>query len=105
MVNNAHVMLSTMNPYTIGLIVILFLFLLTVISSSMKESLMRPLVGVSVIWAILFGYEAYVGHNLFFTVMSALNEKEESRYEKVMIDGREVIYDKFTNEVVKSPKK
>lgn len=101
MIDSAMKILSNINMYTISLIIIVCGFLLSLVSEQFKRGMKIPLQICIVVWVIFFGYEVYTGNNLYSHITAP---PEPERYKKVMIDGREVIYDKDTNEIVKPAK-
>lgn len=106
MLDSALKLLSGINTYSISLIIILFLFLLTKLSNQFKQGAKFPLQVCTVIWLIFFGYKVYTGDNLYYALTSpSESDIEKARYKKTMIDGREVIYDEATGEIVNKKKK
>ena len=96
--------LTQSNKYTISLLLIVALFLLSLLSANLKRNIKFPLQRSSLIWLIFFGYQIYTGKSLY-SVMTAPSQREieAAKYEKYMIDGRPVYYNKKTGEVIKKP--
>lgn len=106
MLDNALKVLTEMNMYSISLIIIVGMFLFSFFSEQFKQGFKTPLQLFIVIWVILFGYQVYKGNSLYSDIIAPSQKQiDAERYEKHMIDGREVFYDKATGEVVKNPKK
>ena len=106
MFDSALKLISEINVYSITLIIILCLLLLTKYSNRFKEGAKFPLQICAVIWLIFFGYKVYTGDNLYYALTSPSDSDiEKERYKKTMIDGREVIYDETTGEIVNRKKK
>lgn len=106
MFDSAIELLSGTNMYSISLLVAVCLFLLTFMSDQLKKGVLTPLKAFAIIWVIFFGYHVYTGNNLYTAMTTPSKEQMEAKkYKKVMIDGREVLYNKDTGEVVKKKKK
>lgn len=106
MLDSAFKILSGINNYSISIIIILCLLLLTKLSNRFKQGAQFPLQICAVIWLIFFGYKVYTGDNLYYALTSpSQSDIEKERYKKVMIDGREVIYDETTGEIINKKKK
>ncbi len=106
MFDSALKLISEINVYSITLIIILCLFLLTKLSNQFKQGAKTPLQVCAVVWLIFFGYKVYTGDNLYYALTSpSESDIERGRYKKTMIDGREVIYDEATGEIVNKKKK
>ena len=105
MVDSALKILTQINIYSVSLIIVVFMFFLSFISNEFKQGVKTPLKICTIIWVVFFGYKVYTGNNLY-SVMTAPSQSqiEAAKYEKVMIDGREVIYNNETGEVVKKSK-
>lgn len=102
MIHNAEIILSQINAYTVTLAAIACLLLLSLISIKIKQNFKIPLRIICFIWVIFFGYHIYTGNNLYYAITSpSQNQIEAAKYKRVMIDGREVIYNKDTGEIVK----
>ncbi len=105
MYNNIIELLTGVNIYSISLLVAVCLFLLAFMSDQIKKGVSTPLKAFAIIWVIFFGYHVYTGNNLYTAMTTPSKEQLEARsYRKVMIDGREVIYNKDTGEIVKKKK-
>ena len=106
MFDSALKLLTQNNIYTIPLLVIACIFILSFFSDQFKQAVKFPLLICTFIWVIFFGYEVYTGNNLYSVLTTpSQSEIEAEKYKKVMIDGREVIYNKETGEVVKPSRK
>lgn len=104
--DSALELLTQINLYSISLIIVLFLFLVSRVSKRVKEQITIPLQICTIIWLIFFGYKVYTGDNLYHVLTEPSQAKiDAARYKKVMIDGREVIYEKDTGKIVKPSKK
>jgi hypothetical protein len=104
MLDIAQIILTQINFYTISLLIIVALFLLSLLSAEFKRNFKFPLQISLLIWLILFGYKIYTGNSLYSKLTApSQSEIEAAKYEKHMIDGREVYYNKETGEVVKKP--
>lgn len=102
MYNNAHVILSQINSYSITAVLILLVILLSKFSEEFRKPMQGYLVVAIVVWVILFGYEAKTGNNLIHVMTSkSQSEIEAAKYEEKMIDGRLVRWRKDTGEIVK----
>ncbi len=106
MFDNALNILTEINIYSVPLIIIVCVFLLLFLSNSLTENMKTTLLTCTIIWVIFFGYKVFTGKDIYHLI-TELSQKdiEADRYRRVMIDGREVIYDKDTNEIVKPTKK
>ena len=100
----AQNILTQINLYTISLLILAAVFLLSLLSAEFKRNFKFPLQIFFLIWLIFFGYKIYTGNSLY-AVMTTPSQREidAAKYEKYMIDGREVYYNKETGEVVKKP--
>jgi hypothetical protein len=106
MIDIAKNILTHSNIYTISLLIIVALLLLCLLSAEFKRYFKFPLQISLLIWLIFIGYQIYTGNSLYYIMTApSQSEIEAAKYEKHMIDGREVYYNKDTGEVVKKPKK
>ena len=104
MLDIAQIILTQINFYTISLLILAALFLLSLLSAEFKRNFKFPLQISLLIWLIFFGYHIYTGNSLYSVMTTpSQSEVEAAKYEKYMIDGRPVYYNKETGEVVKKP--
>jgi type IV secretory pathway VirB6-like protein len=105
MLDSAQNILTHINMYSVSLITIVCIVFLSSISEKFKHGVKIPLQICITIWVIFFGYKVYTGNNLYAVMTTpSQSEIEAAKYEKVVIDGREVFYNKNTGEVVKKIK-
>ena len=106
MMNNATTILSQINAYSVTLAIIVILLVFSFISEQFKHYFKTPLKIFIIVWIFLFGYNVYTGNDLYTAITTpSQSEIEAAKYKTIMIDGREVIYNKDTGEVAKKPHK
>ncbi len=105
MLDNALNILTQINMYSVPLIIIACIFFLSLFSNQFKQSVKTPLQICTILWVVFFGYKVYTGNSLY-SVMTEPSQSqiEAAKIKKVMIDGREVYYNKETGKVVKPSK-
>ncbi len=104
MLDIAQNILTHINFYSISLLILAAVFLLCLFSAEFKKNFLFPQQIFFLIWLFFFGYHIYTGKSLY-SAMSTPSQKEieAAKYEKHMIDGRPVYYNKETGEVMKNP--
>ncbi|MBU0483938.1 MAG: hypothetical protein KKB30_05435 [Proteobacteria bacterium] len=101
MVNNPYEILMHLNIDSVSGMLLLIFFILSIITSQIRNSLKIYLRLGLIIWLVFFGYKIITGNNLFNDATGQTQrELDGALYESAYIDGKWMKWHKVTGKIV-----